>query len=326
MAGKKVRELCFPIRILVLFPIILMCALASPSRIQSLDEQTSESFYLKLLNQGEQSFLAGEYQRAIRELEIAAFGLFRQKVQMGKAYVYMTLCYQHLEDSEKAKASLIEAFRWLTEEEYKALNIQVSASDIFVLEQIIEEAGLFDGAIRDEDPELEEDVSEKPEKKKKPDSVQDRISQLVTERKQQQSEEVKEKPPVPIKKENPIEGLEELFEEEESPKNQVVSEIWIHKEESSLRVDILFQPYTAHRVFEIINPPPKRIVIDIQNITGINAADRIPINDFGIQVIRTGMYNDATARIVFDTVSEIPIYKVEKTEDGLRIVFQMLNN
>ena len=54
-------------------------------------EQSPVSFYEKLLLSGEKAFFSGEYDKAIKELEIAAFGLFLRKFSAAKAYVSASL-------------------------------------------------------------------------------------------------------------------------------------------------------------------------------------------------------------------------------------------
>jgi len=307
-------------------------------------EQSPLSFYEKLLLSGEEAFFSGEYNKAIKELEIAAFGLFQRKSSAAKAYVLISLSYYHLDDRDSAGGFLKEAARLLIEKELKELELSISDSDRAVLEKLIQEFDVFSDAA--DSSELEEippskkkspptPVKKEPEIKKIPETVDERIAQLVEKRKKQQPEQLKEKAEVPIKKaavkiyaeENQkkktrTEGVEELFVLNEPVQDQVLTEIWIQKGTNVLDVVILFQPYVQHRVFEITNIPPKRIVIDIQNITAIKAGRSIKINDFGITSIRTGMSKDNIARVVFDAVGDLPIYKVEKTEDGLRVVIE----
>ncbi len=382
------------------------------------EEQSPVSFYETRLLSGEEAFFSGEYKKAIKELEIAAFGLFHRKFLAAKAYILISLSYYHLEDRDNTGGFLKEAASFVNEQELRAIELNIDDSDSEVLESLIQDFDVFSDAtelpvIEEDPPSLEEPqkvnleekappIPEKIEQEKKeqerieqekieqakkeqekieqdkieqakieqakieqekieqakkeqekieqekkeqdkkeqekkvmPLSVDERIAQLVEQRKKQQSEQLKEKSEVPVKKEaaeklsekiqekdTQIEELEELFIIEGPVQEQILSEIRIQKGTNSIDIGILFFPYTQHQVFEITDTPPKRIVIDIHNITGIKAGRSIAINDFGITSIRTGMFKDNIARVVFDAEEDLPSYRIEKTEGGLRVVIE----
>ena len=307
---------------------------------QTMDEQSSEAFYIKLLSQGEQSFLAADYGKALKELEIAAFGLFRQNMLLGKAYILMALSYSHLDEAENAAHSLREAFRWINKDEYRELELNIGDSDRGLLDRLIEETDVWEEVPEEEEtaPSVSEKKTPIPqaetEKKSPPTSVKERIARLLAERKKQEEtpkekkaeetgQETEQKVDPEIKeKEDPTKGLEPLFETVEAPENFLLSEIWIKKEDDVMQVDLLFSPYTSHRLFEIKDPLPERLVIDIHNISGIKAGQKIAVNDFGVSAIRTGMYEAKTARVVFDVLGALPHYSVEITDDGLRVIIR----
>lgn len=350
MAGKRVRSRGDLVRIALFCFLAFVLVASGFSWILPQSDQTSESFYLNLLNEGEQSYLAGDYREAVKKLEIAVFGLFRQKNSVSKAYVYMSICYHHLDDQENARLSLSETLRWLSKEEIKALDLNLSESDREILGNMLsepEEIAAPEQKMTEQKTDEKKTVTlpettppekvsqKKPEEKKSPGSVEERIAQLIEQRKLQKKEGPKDKEEVPAKKdptqkaaesketkESQIEGIEELFMAEESSPDNILTEVWIKKGAGSLDVEILFKPYNSHRVFEIADPLPKRIVIDIDNITGINAERSVEVKDFGIASIRTGMFKSNTARVVFDAEGELPNYSVEKTESGLKIVIR----
>ncbi len=341
MAGNKVWGKFIPLCV-VLMSCFLLAGFVKNDSEQG--EQSPLSFYEKLLLSGEEAFFSGEYNKAIKELEIAAFGLFQRKYSAAKAYVLISLSHYHLDNRDSAGGFLKEAARLLVEKELKELELSISDSDRAVLEKLIQEFDVFSGEaefpiFEEVSPSKEKSsptpVKKEPEKKKIPENVDERIAQLVQQRKKQQPEQLKVKDEVPVKKEaekktadknqeniSPIKGLEELFVLDDSVQEQTLSDIWINKGTSTLDVGIVFQPDAKHQVFEITNIPPKRIVIDIHNIKGIEAGRSIDINDFGITSIRTGMFKDNIARVVFDAVGDLPIYRIEKTEDGLRVVIE----
>ncbi len=322
--GKSI-SLC-----IVLMSCFLLAGFGKNDSGQS--EQSPLSFYENLLFSGEEAFFSGEYKKAIKELEIAAFGLFQRKYSVAKAYVLISLSYYHLDNRDSAGEFLKNAARLLSVEEMKELELSISDSNREMLESLIQDFDVF-GAAADtpvfkENPVILEKtpltpLKEEPEKKKMPETVDERIAQLVEQRKKQQPAQKKEKAGEKgQEKISKIEGREELFVLDEVVQGQILSEIWIQKGTNTLVVGIVFQPNTQHHVFEITDILPKRIIIDIHNTFGINAGRSININDFGITSIRTGMFKDNIVRVVFDAAGDLPTYRIEKTEDGLKLVIK----
>ncbi|MGB8951125.1 MAG: tetratricopeptide repeat protein [Candidatus Aminicenantales bacterium] len=89
--------------------------------------QTVDPFYLKTLKEAEKAYLARNYKEAVKELEIAVFGLHRQKDLTGKAYVYLSLCHFHLNSLEKSEQCLRNALDLVGQEGLKSLEIHPSA-------------------------------------------------------------------------------------------------------------------------------------------------------------------------------------------------------
>ncbi len=287
-------------------------------------EQSPVSFYENLLLSGERALFSGEYQRAIKELEIAAFGLFHRKISAAKAYILMSLSYYHLENREKAEEFIKDATLLLSEDELRAIELNIDNADRKVLESLILGAGVL---IEETDLPVSEN--------KAPETVNERINQLLEERKKQQPEQLKEKAEIPVGKDEAnrpaekiqdertsIEGLEELFVLDESVQKSGLLDIRIQKGSNSISIGILFPSNAQHQVFEIIEALPNRIVIDISDVTGIKAARSIGINDFGISSIRTGMFEVNVARVVFDAVGDLPTYRIEIAQGGLRVVIE----
>jgi outer membrane protein assembly factor BamD (BamD/ComL family) len=98
--------------------------------------QETDAFYKNLFKKGEKSFLAKKYKDAVKEFEIAVFGLYEEKELRGKAYVYLSLSHYYLKDFKKSEKYLTEAFELLGDEVIKNLELDKSArSD---LEKLIE--------------------------------------------------------------------------------------------------------------------------------------------------------------------------------------------
>lgn len=75
----------------------------------SLFSQDVDPFYLKRLREGEKSFLAQNYKEASKELEIAAFGLQREKKLKAKALIYLSMCHYYLKDMERSEKYMRQA-------------------------------------------------------------------------------------------------------------------------------------------------------------------------------------------------------------------------
>lgn len=98
-----------------------------------------------------------------------------------------------------------------------------------------------------------------------------------------------------------------------------VEKIVISKAEKTLEVRVLLSFFSYYRQFEL--PGPNRVVIDFFDTRSIKAPRFLRVNALGVRGIRTGMYKPGIARVVFDMIDQIPPYKIESIENGLRILF-----
>jgi len=89
--------------------------------------QETDPFYKNLFKKGGKSFLAKKYKEAVKEFEIAVFGLYEEKELRGKAYVYLSLSHYYLKDIKKSEKYLREAFELLGDEGVKNLELDKSA-------------------------------------------------------------------------------------------------------------------------------------------------------------------------------------------------------
>ncbi len=89
--------------------------------------QETDAFYKNLFKKGEKSFLAKNYKEAVKELEIAVFGLYKEKKLRGKAYVYLSLSHYYLKDRKKCEKYLRDAFDLLGDEEIKKIELEKAA-------------------------------------------------------------------------------------------------------------------------------------------------------------------------------------------------------
>lgn len=86
--------------------IIIIMAGFMPSSGAS---QEIDPFYLQRLENGERSFIDGNYETAIKELDIALFGLQTSKRLKAKALLYLGMSHFYLSDNEKARTCLKES-------------------------------------------------------------------------------------------------------------------------------------------------------------------------------------------------------------------------
>jgi len=95
----------------------------------SLFSQEPDPFYQKLLLQGEQSFLNKNYPQAIKELDIAVFGLYGKSPLIVKAHIYLGISYFHLKNGEESEKYLKKAYEILGETGIKSLDIHDSVRE-----------------------------------------------------------------------------------------------------------------------------------------------------------------------------------------------------
>jgi tetratricopeptide (TPR) repeat protein len=122
--------------------------------------QEVDPFYLKLLNEGEKSYLDKNYKQAIKKLEIAVFGLSGDNNLVGKAYLYISLSHLQLKDRENCELNIRKALDLVGVEGLEKLKIDESARDD--LKRIID---YFKIGKEEEEEEPEEEKPKKPEEK-----------------------------------------------------------------------------------------------------------------------------------------------------------------
>ena len=88
--------------------MILLLGCILPSRVGA---QNIDPFYLQRLISGERAFLDGNYQTAVKELEIALFGVHGEEQLKAKAYVYLGMSHYYLNNRGKAETYLRDAKR-----------------------------------------------------------------------------------------------------------------------------------------------------------------------------------------------------------------------
>lgn len=435
---------------------------------QALHSQEAHAFYLSLFKKGQNAFLLKDYKEALKNFEVALFGLHSQKGLTGQGYAYMSLCVFHLGQEEESQELLERSAQWLEAGEAQRFWTNLPADERETFDQMMKDFGVSlavgGPAAQEQDtaPPVQDKSAEVPLKKSgaagKP---VEQPGKKKAEEKALTETPISERPvqiPRPPSALNPAEELEKkiaatpqnpslyyqlydiyiqrqdlqaaeqilrrlimqfpvdvnahmmlgqllyrlsrfaeaaayfeeilriagdvpveaealkvaraywllcLHSQEErrkarevflaspeifSPASigglpldpavkdrliQVVSlyretgrsseegmltDIVLYKGSETLEVEFLCDPSTSHQVFEIKDPRPQRIVIDFFDLVDIRAARSIPVKDYGIDVIRSGMYKSNVARVVLDALGELPRYRIEKSMMGLRIV------
>jgi TonB family protein len=93
-----------------IFAVIMVVWLVGGSSLASQETgQNIDPFYLQRLESGERAFLAGDIESAVKDLEIALFGLRGDKALKAKAFLYLGLSQYSLKNSKKAEEYLRNA-------------------------------------------------------------------------------------------------------------------------------------------------------------------------------------------------------------------------
>lgn len=66
---------------------------------------------------------------------------------------------------------------------------------------------------------------------------------------------------------------------------------------------------------------PNRLAVDLMGIEKISSPLNVDVNEMGITSIRSAVYSPGVVRVVLDFSDEIPRYKIENFEKGLKIYF-----
>ncbi len=109
-----------------------------------------------------------------------------------------------------------------------------------------------------------------------------------------------------------------------APQQQAVS---VLKEISFQKVEIADQlqvtikvegPFLIETTELIVS---KRLIIDFNSVSMIEAQPVTQVNDMGLLTIRAGQYQPTVARVVFDLADNFPSHRISSDKDGVKIVF-----
>jgi len=118
----------------IIFAFLVTCITAASS--MALFTQQIDPFYPNLLQKGVQSFLAGKYKDAVKELDLANFGFHGRDNLMAKACIYLGLSHYYLKDNVKSEKYLRDAKNLLGDKGFQSIDMDDSVRA--VLEKLLE--------------------------------------------------------------------------------------------------------------------------------------------------------------------------------------------
>lgn len=131
------------VRFLILSNLLLICIVGASFFPYSVyGDQESNPFYRDLFDEGERAFLQKNYKNAIKELEIAVFGLQSETGLMCKAYLYMGLSYYYLGESGNSRKYLGRAVESIKAGECQILDLKIQQSERVDFQRIMDEFNL----------------------------------------------------------------------------------------------------------------------------------------------------------------------------------------
>lgn len=85
--------------------------------------QAIDPFYLRLFEDGEAAFVAGDHAKAVRDLEVAVFGLSADRVRSARSCIYLALSHSSLKNAEKSRRFLRRAAALVGDSDPGSLNL-----------------------------------------------------------------------------------------------------------------------------------------------------------------------------------------------------------
>ena len=139
--------------------------------------QKIDPFYLKLFQDGEAAFLAQDYAKAVKDLEVAVFGLSADRIRAAKACIYLSLSHNALKNRDQSRRFLARAAGLVGKEGPGSLGLAEAATNGY--ERLVEDFRITPGAPEEKTGVVwERDVAEPPVEKIRPPVDPARIREL----------------------------------------------------------------------------------------------------------------------------------------------------
>jgi hypothetical protein len=98
-----------------------------PMGISLAAAQAIDPFYLRLFEDGEAAFVAGDHAKAVKDLEVAVFGLSADRVRSVRSCIYLALSHSSLKNAEKSAQFLRRAVGLLGDADPRSLGLAEGA-------------------------------------------------------------------------------------------------------------------------------------------------------------------------------------------------------
>jgi tetratricopeptide (TPR) repeat protein len=93
--------------------------------------QAIDPFYLRLFEDGEAAFVAGDHAKAVKDLELAVFGLSADRVRSARSCVYLALSHSSLKNAEKSREYLLRAVGLIGNDDPRSIGLAEGALNTY---------------------------------------------------------------------------------------------------------------------------------------------------------------------------------------------------
>jgi len=108
-----------------------------------------------------------------------------------------------------------------------------------------------------------------------------------------------------------------LFSQE--AETRAIENIEFKKFENRVEVSVEYEGDVDFESFVLFGP--NRLVVELPGIEKVSSSPNVDVNEMGITSIRSAVYSPGVVRVVLGFSDEIPRYKIEDSENGLKIYF-----
>jgi tetratricopeptide (TPR) repeat protein len=93
--------------------------------------QAIDPFYLRLFEDGEAAFVSGDHAKAVKDLEVAVFGLSADRVRSARSCIYLALSHSSLKNAEKGAQFLRRAVGLIGDADPRSLGLAEGALNAY---------------------------------------------------------------------------------------------------------------------------------------------------------------------------------------------------
>ena len=156
---------------------IALTAVFMPIRTRVQSAQSVDPFYLRLFEDGEAAFVAGDHAKAVKDLEVAVFGLSTDRIRAAKACIYLSLSHNALKNRDLSRRFLVRAVGLVSKEGLGFLGLDKTVLNGY--ERLVEDFEITPGAPEEQTGVVWEKASvEPPAQKTRPPVDPSRVREL----------------------------------------------------------------------------------------------------------------------------------------------------